>query len=58
MFLRNLDEAREEGIRTWYDVVSIAAHTGESAEDCEIEITDASGDPVLTIPVEIPSRPQ
>lgn len=50
MYLRDLEAAREEAIRTWRDVLSIAARAGESPADCEIQIADASGDPVLTIP--------
>jgi hypothetical protein len=50
MYLHDLDAAREEAIRTWRDLLSIAARTGESPSDCEIQIADASGTPVLTIP--------
>jgi len=49
MFLPNLDAAREEAIRTWFDIVEVAAEGGE-LPDCAIEIADATGEPVLTIP--------
>ena len=50
MYLRDLEAAREEAIRTWRDLLSIAARAGESPADSEIQIADASGEPVLTIP--------
>ena len=49
MFLPNLDAARDEAIRTWSDLVKIAA-SGSELPDCAIEITDAAGEAVLTIP--------
>jgi len=49
MYLPNLDAARDEAIRTWNDLIEIVANGGE-LPDCAIQITDASGDPVLTIP--------
>ena len=49
MFLPNLDAAGDEAISTWSDLVAIAASGGE-LPDCAIEITDAAGEPVLTIP--------
>ena len=49
MFLPTLDHARDEAIRTWSDLVELAANGGE-LPDCSIEITDAAGTPVLTIP--------
>lgn len=52
MYLLNLDEARDEALRTYRDLMMVAEHTGEGASDCEIEIADASGEPVLTIPFE------
>jgi hypothetical protein len=50
MYLRDLEAAREEAIRTWRDLLSIAQRAGESPAECEIQIADASGEPVLTIP--------
>jgi hypothetical protein len=49
MYLPDLDAARDEAIRTWRDLVEVAAHSGE-LPGCAIEITDATGEPVLTIP--------
>jgi hypothetical protein len=49
MYLPNLDAARDEAIKTWRDLVEIAACGGE-LPDCAIQIADASGEPVLTIP--------
>ena len=45
----NLDAARDEAIKTWRDLVEIAARGGE-LPDCAIQIADAIGEPVLTIP--------
>jgi hypothetical protein len=52
MYLPDLDEARDEALRTYRDLIMVAEGTGEVASDCEIEIADASGEPVLTIPFE------
>ena len=49
MFLPTLDDARDEAIRTWSDLAEIAA-SGSELPDCAIEITDAAGEAVLTIP--------
>jgi hypothetical protein len=49
MFLPNLDAAREEAIRTWSDLVEVAAQGGD-LPDCAIQIEDGGGEPVLTIP--------
>ena len=49
MYLPSLDAARDEAIRTWRDLVEVAAHGGE-LPDCAIEIADAAGEPVLTLP--------
>jgi hypothetical protein len=48
MYLPTLDAARDEAIRTWSDLVEVAANGGD-LPDCAIQITDASGE-VLTIP--------
>jgi hypothetical protein len=50
MHLPNLDAARAEALCTWGDILAIAAATGESPCDCEIQITDDSGDTVLSVP--------
>ncbi|HEX3945830.1 MAG TPA: hypothetical protein VHW69_17275 [Rhizomicrobium sp.] len=50
MYLPDLNDAKEEAVRTCRDLVMIANHTGEGACDGEIEVADASGEPVLTIP--------
>ena len=49
MFLPTLDNARDEAIRTWSDLVEFAATSGD-LPDCAIEITDAAGEAVLVIP--------
>ncbi|HEY1962377.1 MAG TPA: hypothetical protein VGG69_08165 [Rhizomicrobium sp.] len=49
MFLPDLDAAREEAIRTWRDLVEVAANDGE-LPDCAIQIADAAGETVLTVP--------
>jgi len=52
MHLPNIDAAREEAIYTWRDVLAIAAVAGEAPFDCEIQITDDSGETVLSIPTD------
>lgn len=52
MYLPDLDEARDEALRTFHDLLLVAERTGESPRDCEIQIADASGEPLLTIPFE------
>ncbi|MFL5237637.1 MAG: DUF6894 family protein, partial [Rhizomicrobium sp.] len=42
-------EAREEAMLTCRDLIMVAEVTGESA-DCELQVADASGEPVLVIP--------
>ena len=49
MFLPTLDDARDEAIRTWSDLVEVAAAGGD-LPDCAIEITDAAGEPILSMP--------
>ena len=49
MFLPNIDAARDEAIRTWSDLVEVTA-CGNERSDCAIEITDAVGEPILTVP--------
>ena len=49
MYLPNLDAARDEAIQTWHDLIEVAAN-GSELPDCAIQITDAGGEPVLTIP--------
>jgi len=50
MHLPNIDAAREEAIYTWRDVLATAAMAREAPFDCEIQITDDSGETVLSIP--------
>ena len=52
MYLPDLDEARDEALRTVCDLMLVAERTGESPSECEIQIADSSGDAVLTIPFE------
>ena len=49
MYLSGLDEARDEAMQTCRDLIMVAEQTGESA-DCELQVADASGEPVLVIP--------
>jgi hypothetical protein len=51
MYLRDLDEARDEAVKTCRDLIDIAGQTGEPTRDSELEVADASGEPVLTIPL-------
>src|SRR5689334_8510659 len=51
MFLHDLDEARDEAMRTCRDLVDIAVSAGELSPDCELQVADASGEPVLRIPL-------
>jgi hypothetical protein len=50
MYLHDLDEAREEAIRTCHDLLTVAELAGELPCDCEVQVADASGEPLLTIP--------
>jgi hypothetical protein len=52
MYLRDFEAAREEAIRTSLDLIDIAECTGEPTDDCELQVADASGEPVLTIPLQ------
>jgi len=49
MYLTGLDEAREEAMQTCRDLVMVAEQMGE-CPDCEMQVADASGEPVLVIP--------
>lgn len=49
MYLPSLDAARDEAVRTWQDLLEVAADGGELS-DCAIQIADAGGESVLTIP--------
>src|ERR1051325_4078602 len=51
MYLPDLDAAREEAVRTSLDLIEVAEHTGEGLRECELQVADASGEPVLTIPL-------
>jgi hypothetical protein len=55
MYLHDLEEARQEALRTRRELLPLAIEAGEApCEDCEIQIADASGEPVLTIPFGAP----
>jgi len=56
LHLPNLDAARAEALHTWRDVLVLAQLSGEMPDDCEIQITDESGDTVLAIPIGEPKR--
>ena len=51
MYLRDLDEARDEAVRTFRDLIDIAGQAGEPVRDCELQVADASGEPVLIFPL-------
>lgn len=51
MYLPNLDAARDEAVRTCLDLIDVAEHMGEGLRECELQVADASGEPVLTIPL-------
>jgi len=52
MYLHDLEEARDEAIRTRNDLMAVAELAGELPCDCEVQVADASGEPVLTIPLQ------
>jgi hypothetical protein len=55
MYLSGLEAAREEALRTRRELLPIAMDAGElPCEDCEIQVADASGEPVLSIPFGAP----
>jgi len=51
MYLPDLDAARDEAVRTSLDLIEVAEHTGEGLRECELQVADASGEPLLTIPL-------
>lgn len=51
MYLPDLDAARDEAVRTCSDLIDVAQQNGELARDCELQVADASGEAVLTIPL-------
>jgi hypothetical protein len=51
MYLPDLDAARDEAVRTCLDLIDVAEHTGEGLRECELQVADASGEPVLRIPL-------
>lgn len=55
MYLDDLEAARQEALRTRRELLPIAMEAGElPCDDCEIEIADSSGEPVLSIPFGTP----
>jgi hypothetical protein len=52
MYLPDLDAAREEAVGVLHDLVLVAEHTHEAPQDFEIQITDAGGETVLSLPFE------
>lgn len=50
MYLPNVNAAREEGMRTWRDLLTFAVGEDESLGSA-IEITNAAGETILTIPI-------
>jgi hypothetical protein len=54
MYLPDLDAARAEAVSVLRDLVFVAQHTEEAPQDCEIQITDAGGETVLSLPFEDP----
>jgi len=51
MYLPDLEAARDEAVRTCLDLIDVAEHAGEGLRECEVQVADASGEPVLTIPL-------
>jgi len=51
MYLASLEEARAEACQTCRDLTMLAELSGELASDCEVEVADASGVPLLTLPL-------
>lgn len=49
MYLSGLEEARAEALRTCRDLQMMCEMSGDSAEDCQLEVVDASGEPVLVL---------
>jgi hypothetical protein len=52
MYLPNLNAAHAEAVTTLRELQFVAKVAKEPLEDCEIEVTDASGETVLSIPFE------
>lgn len=51
MYLPDLNAAREEALNTCHDLAFVARAAGEISRDGEVEVADASGEPVLRIPI-------
>jgi hypothetical protein len=51
MFLPDLEAAREQAMHTCYDLAFVARAAGEIERDGELEVTDASGERILRIPI-------
>lgn len=50
MHLPSLDVARAEALYAWREVIALAAQSGETPHDCEIQIVDDLGETVLSLP--------
>lgn len=51
MFLPDLDAARQEALNTCHDLAFVAEAAGEISRDGLVEVADASGEPILRIPI-------
>lgn len=51
MFLPDLDAARTEALNTCHDLAFVAQAAGEVSRDGLIEVADASGEPVFSVPI-------
>ena len=51
MYLPDLEAARAEAIHASRDLSFLARQAGEGLCDYEIEVADASGEPVLKVPL-------
>jgi hypothetical protein len=50
MYLPDLDAARAEAVSVLQDLILVAENSDEPPQDCEIQITDAGGQTVLSLP--------
>jgi len=51
MYLPDIEAARELALRTCQDLAATIAEYGDDANDGEMQVSDASGEPVLRIPL-------
>lgn len=51
MYLPNLDAARAEALNTCHDLAFVAEAAGEVSRDGLIEVADAAGERIFSIPI-------